>query len=114
MVAAARRARRPRAARFYEEALSQAERLDLEAARRVEGLDEEIALLRLQLKRALEEQPQNLQLMVKGMELLVRAVSARYRLSKEAQQDLSDNIVGVIEGIGAQLFPEGLSHAQGD
>lgn len=113
-MAAARKGRRANAVRFYDEALSEAERLDLESAREMEGLDEEIALLRLQLKRALEDDPQNLQLMIKGMELLVRAVSARYRLSQEAQKDLSDSIVGVIEGIGTQLFPEGFASAQGN
>jgi len=96
---------------FYEEALSAAERLELEEARRLEGLDEEIALLRLKLKRALEEEPQNLGLIVKGLELLVRAVSAHYRLSREDEEGLAQGLRAVLREIGARLYPEGFSDA---
>ncbi len=92
---------------FYERALSEAERLELAEALEMEGLDEEIAILRLKLKRALEEEPQNLGLMVKGLELLVRAVSAHYRLSQEEQEGLSAGLRQVLEEVGAKLYPEG-------
>ncbi|HLB28810.1 MAG TPA: hypothetical protein VJM69_01620 [Dehalococcoidia bacterium] len=95
---------------FYAEALSEAERLELEEALGVEGLDQEIALLRLKLKRALEEEPENLALMVKGLELLVRAVSARYRLSQEDQEGLVEGLRAVLEDVGAKLYPEGFAN----
>ncbi len=95
---------------FYAEALSEAERLELEEALGVEGLDQEIALLRLKLKRALEEEPENLALMVKGLELLVRAVSARYRLSQEDREGLAQGLRAVLEDIGAKLYPEGFAN----
>ena len=94
---------------FYEEALSEAERLDLPDARQMEGLDEEIAVMRVRLKRALEERPEDVQLIAKGLALLVKAVAAKYRLSAKARKDLSDSIAGVVEGIGAVLYPEGYS-----
>ena len=94
---------------FYEEALSEAERLDLPEARQMEGLDEEIAVMRVRLKRALEERPEDVQLIAKGLALLVKAVAAKYRLSAKARKDLSDSIAGVVEGIGAVLYPEGFS-----
>ena len=95
---------------FYEEALSEAERLDLPEARQMEGLDEEIAVMRVRLKRALEERPEEVELIAKGLALLVKAVAARYRLSPKARKDLSDSIAGVVEGIGTVLYPEGFSH----
>jgi hypothetical protein len=94
---------------FYEEALSEAERLDLPEARQMEGLDEEIAVMRVRLKRVLEERPEDVQLIAKGLALLVKAVAAKYRLSPKARKDLSDSIAGVVEGIGAALYPEGFA-----
>lgn len=102
------RPRRPRSLRgFYARAISEAERAVLEHAAEVEGLDEEIALLRSKLRQALAERPDDMDLLLKGIGLLVRAVSARYRLSGDAKQDLFDNLVGALKGIGEQLFPEG-------
>ncbi|MGB6838053.1 MAG: hypothetical protein WBF66_10180 [Dehalococcoidia bacterium] len=108
---ARRRPRRSVARGFYGDALDDAERVALEAAGDINGLDQEIALLRTKLRRALEERPQDLPLMLKGIELLVKAVSARYRLSKEAKQDLSESIAGVLRGLGGVLYPEGFADA---
>ncbi|MBI4232898.1 MAG: hypothetical protein HY686_00465 [Chloroflexi bacterium] len=88
---------------FYAQALTEAERLRLPRARQVEGLDEEIALLRVRLLRLVEEQPQSFDLLLKGVALLVRAVATRYRLSPKAQEDLAGSIAGVLEGIGTAL-----------
>src|SRR3990172_8102221 len=86
---------------FYGEALSEAERLELEEALGVEGLDQEIALLRLKLKRALEEEPENLALIVKGLELL-----GPYIL----QEGLVEGLRAVLEDVGAKLYPEGFAN----
>lgn len=104
---ATRRSKAKAVQSFYGEALDAADREDLPVARNVDGLDEEIAVLRLKLRQALEEHPENIQLMAKGMEILVRAVNARYRLSRESRDDLADNLAGVLRGVGQQLFPEG-------
>ena len=105
---AARPAGRAKLARdFYAGALDAAERIELEAAAEVEGLDEEIALLRMKLRKALGKRPDDLPLMLRGIDLLVKSVSARYRLSKEAEQDLSDSIAGVLRGVGGLLGPVG-------
>ena len=93
---------------FYDLALDAAERVKLPRARQVEGLDEEIALLRVRLSRLVEEHPENMDLLLKGIGMLVRAVGARYRLSPRAEDDLYQNMLGVIQGIGGALHPEGL------
>jgi len=107
-VAGAAKTGRRRAQGFYRTALSEAEKW--ERARQMEGLDEEVALLRVRLKEALEERPQDMQLIAKGVDLLVKAVAARYRLSPKAQRELSDSIAGVVRGIGTALYPEGFPH----
>jgi len=89
---------------FYEQALSEAERILIPEAREMEGLDDEIALLRVKLSTALAEQPDNMPLMMRGVELLVKAVAAKYRLSKKSQDNLAEAIDGVLKEIGAALF----------
>jgi hypothetical protein len=94
---------------FYEEALSQAERVRLSRAKQVQGLDEEIALLRVRLSRLAEEQPENLELLIKGIGMLVRAVSTKYKLSHKAEEDLYQSLLGVLRGVGSVLLPEGFN-----
>lgn len=91
---------------FYGSALDAAERIELEAASDIEGLDGEIALLRMKLREAVSEHPEDLQLMLRGMAMLVKTVSARYRLSKQAEERLSESIAGVVRGVGGVLLPE--------
>ncbi len=101
-----KRGRRRSAARnFYRKALSEAEQAALGEAQGVEGLDDEIAVLRVRLRRALEERPEDIQLLVRGLDLLVKAVAARYRLSPQARRDLADNLAGVLNSLGDQLLP---------
>jgi hypothetical protein len=107
-VASTAKAARRQAHGFYRAALTEAEKW--ERARQMEGLDEEVALLRVRLKEALEERPQDMQLIAKGIDLLVKAVTAKYRLSPKAQRELSDSIAGVVRGIGTALYPEGFPH----
>lgn len=82
---------------FYRRALSQAEQVDLDEARRVEGIDDEIALLRLRLRRLMEEQPGDVDLLLKGVRVLLRAVATRYRLSPKARDDLAGSLGALLE-----------------
>jgi hypothetical protein len=91
---------------FYAGALDAAERVELDEASGIEGLDSEIAVLRTRLRGVLAERPTDLPLMLRGIELLVKAVSARYRLSKEAEEDLAESLANVVRGVGGLLMPE--------
>ena len=99
---------------FYSRALSRAERLRLAEARELQGLDEEIALLRLKLQQLAQEHPERLELLFKGVGLLVRAVSTRYKLSPSSQEDLAASITGVLKGIGGALGLEERNGSEGD
>lgn len=90
---------------FYAGALDAAERIELDAASEVEGLDEEIALLRMKLREALGKRPDDLALMLRGIDLLVKAVSARYRLSPESGETLGEKMAAVVQSLG-ELFPQ--------
>ncbi|HXF50097.1 MAG TPA: hypothetical protein VNM43_00235 [Dehalococcoidia bacterium] len=93
------------AANFYAGVLDRAERARLEDAAAIEGLDDEVALLRVRLRTAIEQRPEDYALMLKGIALLVRAVAARYRLSPKSRRDLAESLAATIEQIGAALFP---------
>jgi hypothetical protein len=97
--------RRPSARRFYEQALSEAERADLPVALEVEGMDEEIAMLRLRLRKALRERPEDLPLMLKGIDALRKMVVTRYKLPREDEHDLEAEAAGVRDEI-ARLLAE--------
>jgi hypothetical protein len=90
---------------FYGRALDQAERVDLKQAQGIEGLDDEIALMRVRLKGAVEKRPEDVLLLVKGVEILVRAVGARYRLSPKSRKDLAENLAAALNSLGDQLLP---------
>jgi hypothetical protein len=88
----------PKAKRFYEMALTRAERADFPVALDVEGVDQEIAVLRLRLRTALEKQPEDMALMVRGITMLVRALAAKYRLPPEDAEAVLESLGGEIEG----------------
>ncbi len=103
-----RRCRRPSDVEgFYDSAVPEGDKVALAVAREVQGLDQEIAVLRLRLRRALEEHPENMTLMLKGVEMLVKALSASYRLSKDAKAELSESVRATIEEYGRMMSPEG-------
>ena len=90
---------------FYEQGLDNAERESLKAARKVEGLEQEIAILRVRLLTALQQHPEDFQLLLAGIGMLVRAVATQYRLSPKAAKDLANRMKAVLDTLGDQLLP---------
>ena len=90
---------------FYRDGLSQAEQVDLEKAAEVENLGEEIAVLRVRLKTALKERPEDYALLVRGIGILTRAVATQYRLSPRASKDLAENLGEILGRFGDLIAP---------
>jgi hypothetical protein len=86
---------------FYDGVLDEAERAAYGRAFEIEGLDGEIAILRTKLRTALDKDPENYELMMKGISLLIRAIATRHRLSQQAAGDLANSLSAVIEQVGA-------------
>lgn len=86
------------AGRFYQQALTQAEQADFPVALEVEGVDQEIAVLRLRLRTALKQHPEDLQLMLRGVVMLARALAAKYRLPRAEQDAIAEALSLEIEG----------------
>jgi hypothetical protein len=89
---------------FYSRVLDEAERLDFELASGVEGIDDEIALLRLEIKKAITGgDAENLELIVKATNALERLIRTRYKITKEQGKGLKEAIGNVIRDIAIPL-----------
>jgi hypothetical protein len=88
---------------FYSRALDEAEQLDFELASGVNGIDDEIALLRVKIKTILGDEPKNLKLLVEATNALERLVRTRYRITKEQRKGLKEAIGNVLRDIALPL-----------
>jgi len=88
---------------FYARVLDEAERLDFELASGVEGIDDEIALLRVKIKSLLENEPENIRLIMQVTNALDRLVRTRYSISKEQRKGLKEAIGNVLKDIAIPL-----------
>ncbi len=91
--------------RFYRGSLSAEEQESYDDALAMDGLAEEIALLRVKLNTAAKEQPTDMKLMVAGIGLLVRAVGTQYRLSPKVKKELTDSMAAVLNSLGDLILP---------
>jgi CRISPR/Cas system CSM-associated protein Csm2 small subunit len=88
---------------FYSRALDEAEKLELEEASHVEGIDEEIALLRVKLRELLEEQPERIDLHFETANIIARLVRTRYQITKEQKRSLKEAIQKVLTEVAVPL-----------
>jgi hypothetical protein len=88
---------------FYSKALDEAEGLDFELAQDVDGIDDEIALLRLKIKSLLERDPDNIKLIMEATDALSRLVMARYKMGSAHKKALVNAIGGVLKDLAVPL-----------
>jgi hypothetical protein len=88
---------------FYQKVLDEAERLDFELASGVNGIDDEIALLRVKIKSCLSDDPKNLKAIVDATNALERLVRTRYKIGKEQRKGLKEAIGNVLRDVALPL-----------
>ena len=88
---------------FYSKALDEAESLQLEDAAAIEGLDAEIAIIRIRLRRLLGDCPDRLDLQLDAANTITRMVKTKYQISQGQRKGLKDAISKVLEEIAAPL-----------
>ena len=88
---------------FYSRALSEAEKVELEEASLVEGIDQEIAFLRLKLKELAEHEPDRIDLHLEAANTIARLVRTRYQISKEQKKSLKEAIHKVLTDVAVPL-----------
>jgi hypothetical protein len=99
--------KRPRSKKddnFYARALDEVERLDLDAASGVNGIDDEIALLRVEIKKAMAGgDARNLKVLVDASNALERLIRTRYQITREQRKGLKEAIGNVLKDIALPL-----------
>jgi hypothetical protein len=88
---------------FYSRVLDEAERFDLEAASGVDGIDDEIALLRVKIKSVLEKDPENIKLIMQATNTLAGLVKTRYKITREQRQGLREAMGKVLREVELPL-----------
>ena len=88
---------------FYSRALTEAEKLEMEEANYVEGIDQEIALLRIKLRELVENEPDRIDLHLEAANTIARLVRTRYQISKEQKNSLKEAITKVLTEVAGPL-----------
>ena len=88
---------------FYSRALTEAEQVELDEASCVEGLDQEIALLRVKLRELAENKPGRIDLHLEAANTIARLVRTRYQITSEQKRSLKDAIAKVLTEVAVPL-----------
>ena len=75
----------------------------MEEAFQVEGLDDEIALLRVKLRAILEAQPDRIDLHFEAANVIARLVKTRYQISREERKSIKESIQKVLTEVGLPI-----------
>jgi hypothetical protein len=88
---------------LYSRCLTPDEKLDLVAARAIEGVDEEIAVTRLMILRALRQQDAPAEAYARLAEALCRQLRLRRHLDGTSADSLTGAVGTILEEIGTEL-----------
>ena len=69
----------------------------------MDGLDEEIAILRVKLREIIERDPENVELALKAASTIARLVRTRYNVSQEQRNSLEEAITNVTNELAIPL-----------
>lgn len=98
-------AKKPRS--FYSNALDEAERVELRAAAAQEGIDAEIAVLRVRIKKLVRTD--NIDELARCTNVLCRALITKYAIDKKAGKGIKEAMGSVLRDI---LLPLGVKTAE--
>jgi hypothetical protein len=88
---------------FYSRVLDEAQKLQLDQARDVEGIDEEIAVIRVKLLTLMDQNPQRIDLQLLAATTIARMVRTRFHITSGGNRSLKDAIGKVITDIAVPL-----------
>ncbi len=88
---------------FYSQVLDEAEKLQLDEARSVEGIDEEIAILRVKLLQLIDEHPDRIDMQVIAANTIARLIRTRFNISAGQKKSLKEAITRVLTEIAVPL-----------
>ena len=77
--------------------------MELEEAATIEGLNNEIAILRLKLRQLLEEYPERIDLQMRAANTLARLIRTRYNITAQQKKNLREAIATVLREVALPL-----------
>ena len=88
---------------FYSPKLDAAQQQDYEDAVTCEGLDEEIALMRVKIKAVVEKDPDNLNLILRASDSLARLIRIKYNIGKDDKTSMKEAMRNVLKDIALPI-----------
>lgn len=88
---------------FYSRVLTAEQKRDFEQAVLAEGIDEEIAVLRVKIKDLLKYDPDNIKLIMQATTILARLISTKQKIRREDKMGLKEAITNVLKDIAVPL-----------
>jgi hypothetical protein len=88
---------------FYARVLDEAEKIDFETAAGVDGIDDEIAIMRIKIREILANDPDNIRLLMAASEQLTKMVKARYKMDRGQKNGLKEGIRNIIRDIAVPI-----------
>ena len=91
---------------FYSKVMDEAEKADFEEAIEVDGIDEEIALLRVKIKSLVQHDTHNIRLIMHAIDSIGRLIRTKFSIGKNDKKGLLDAVGNVLKDI---VLPVGMS-----
>jgi hypothetical protein len=88
---------------FYAKVLNAAGKKDLKVASDVDGIDDEIALMRVKIKNVLEKDPENVKLIMEAITTLAGLLKTRFNITKEQQNSIRASLGKLIREVALPL-----------
>jgi uncharacterized protein YjcR len=88
---------------FYSQRLSRRQQRILEAASSLNGLDHEIAIVRMKIDDILVNSPENTAILMLAMSVLVKLLKAKQVLAKKDSEGLKQALASVVNDLPARL-----------
>ncbi|TMB65247.1 MAG: hypothetical protein E6J43_12270 [Chloroflexi bacterium] len=92
-----RRKRRRKGNYYLSKSMASEDRAELRRADQVEGLADEIAMLRMRIKRALVDEEEDLEILSMGLDRLSRAVGMQHKMHPQASEELFDSLEAILD-----------------
>ncbi len=89
--------------------MDEEERKNFKLATEVEGLDSEIALMRVKIQSLIARDPENLQMITKAVTALARVIMTKYNISKTDKKTFTEAMQNALKGI---IIPAGVGVMQ--
>jgi hypothetical protein len=88
---------------FYSRVLDEKEQAEYEKALLIEGIDEEIAMLRVKIIALIERDPENIKLITRAVTTLLNMVKTRHKISKKEGFDFKEAAGYILKNIALPM-----------